>query len=172
MIQSYRCVTRENTENTYELYCWDDFWFPVYCCYELASIHDRALFQSYADAIIAVEWNKDTKYYSNIVESLSRDLHCYCIQVNTAKYGDSRITQPAKTEEKDLVKVKGGVNPTVLIDSIDIKGLREFQIKGNQLQAKAKSMFKQTPPDFDYAIVQHKLAKKLMSVIIDRQQNN
>lgn len=172
MIQSYRCVPRENTKNTYELYCWDDFWFPVYCCYELASIHDRALFQSYADAIIAVEWNKDTKYYSNIVESLSRDLHCYCIQVNTAKYGDSRITQPAKTEEKDLVKVKGGVNPTVLIDSIDIKGLREFQIKGNQLQAKTKSMLKQTPPDFDYDVVQYKLAKKLMTVISDRQQKD
>ena len=92
--------------------------------------------------------------------------------MNTAKYGDSRITQPARTEEKDLVKVKGGVNPIVLIDSIDIKGLREFQIKGNQLQAKAKSMLKQTPPDFDYDVVQYKLAKKLMSVIIDRQQNN
>ena len=128
------------------------------------------MFQSYADAVIAVEWNKDTKYYSNIVESLSRDLHCYCIQVNTAKYGDSRITQPAITEEKDLVKVKGGVNPTVLIDSIDINGLREFQIKGNHLQAKAKGVLKQTPPDFDYIVVQNKLEKKLMTVIFDRQK--
>lgn len=68
--------------------------------------------------------------------------------------------------------IKGGVNPTVLIDSIDIKGLREFQLKGNQLQAKAKSVLKQTPPDFNYDVVQYKLAKKLMSVIIDRQQNN
>ena len=165
-IQSYRCLPRENIKNTYELYCWDDFWFPVYCCYELASIHDRALFQSYADAVIAVEWNKDTKYYSNIVESLSRDLHCYCIQVNTANYGDSRITQPAKTEEKDLLKVKGGINPTVIIDMIDIKGLREFQLKGNQLQAKLKYCFKQTPPDFDYDIVKIKNEKTLWTYML------
>jgi len=69
----------------YELYCWNDCWFPIYCCYELASIQDRAIFQSYADVLIAVEWNKDTNYYSNIMESLSRDLHCYCVQVNSSK---------------------------------------------------------------------------------------
>ena len=166
-IQSYRCIPRENTDNTYELYCWDDFWFPVYCCYELASIHDRALFQSYADAVIAVEWNRDTKYYSNIVESLSRDLHCYCIQVNTANYGDSRITQPAKTEEIDLVKVKGGVNPTVLIDTIDIKGLREFQLKGNQLQAKAKGVLKQTPPNFNFSIAKEKTCNTLWTKLCE-----
>ena len=160
-IISYRCIPGESKKKTYELFCWNDFWFPVYCCYELASIRDRALFQSYADAVVAVEWNKDTKYYSNIVESLSRDLHCYCIQVNTAKYGDSRITLPAKSEEKDLLKVKGGMNSTVLIDTLDIKELREFQMKGNILQAKSKSTLKLTPPDFDYDIVHSKIDHKL-----------
>ena len=160
-IISYRCTPQEG--DAYELFCWNDFWFPVYCCYELASIRDRAIFQSYADAIVAVEWNKDTKYYSNIVEALSRDLHCFCIQVNTAKYGDSRITQPAKSEEKDILNVKGGINPTVLIDSIDIAGLREFQLKGNVLQSKSKQdkIYKPTPPDFEYEIVQKKIDGKL-----------
>ena len=75
-----------------------NIYFSVYCCYELTSIVDRSLFQVYADMMIAVEWNKDINYYSNILESLSRDMHCYCIQVNTSDYGDSRITRPSKTE--------------------------------------------------------------------------
>lgn len=144
----------------YTLYCWNDFWFPVYCCYELTSINDRALFQSYADAVIAVEWNTDVNYYSNIVESLSRDLHCYCIQVNMSRYGDSRITQPTKTENKDIIRVKGGKNSIILVDEIDLKSLRNFQLKGNLLQKQSKE-FKVTPPDFNYKIVQDKKDKKL-----------
>lgn len=152
------------TGQSYELYCWYDCWFPVYCCYELASIKDRALFQSYADLLIAVEWNSDTNYYSNILESLSRDLHCYCVQVNSSNYGDSRITKPSKTEDKDIIRTKGGINSTILIDEIDIKSLRDFQFKEFELQ-KQIDTFKPTPPEFNRDIValkmQHKLWDKL-----------
>ena len=144
----------------YELYCWNDCWFPVYCCYELASIKDRCLFQSYLDVLIAVEWNSDTNYYSNILESLSRDLHCYCVQVNSANYGDSRITKPSKTENKDIIRTKGGINSTILIDEVDIKLLREFQFKEFELQKK-DCMFKPTPPEFDTSVVFKKMKKKL-----------
>ena len=155
-IESYGCKVREG--EGYELYDWNNFWFSVYCCYELSSISDRSIFQSYIDALIAVEWNKDTNYYSNIVESLSRDLHCFCIQVNTSEFGDSRITRPSKTENRDILKVKGGGNSVVLIDTIDISGLREFQIKGNVLQAKSpdSKYYKQTPPNFDSNIAKKK----------------
>lgn len=155
-IESYGCRVREG--EGYELYDWNNFWFSVYCCYELSSISDRSIFQSYIDALIAVEWNKDTNYYSNIVESLSRDLHCFCIQVNTSEFGDSRITRPSKTEDRDILKVKGGKNSAVLIDAIDISGLREFQIKGNLLQAKSPDSryYKQTPPNFDSNIAKQK----------------
>lgn len=77
----------------------------MYCCFEPASIEDRSLFPAYADVIVAVEWNKDINYYSNILESLSRDLLCYCVQVNSSDYGDSRITMPSKTEMKDIIKL-------------------------------------------------------------------
>ena len=155
-IESFRCSADPGIG--YELYDWNNFWFSVYCCYELTSITDRSIFQSYIDALIAVEWNKDTNYYSNIVESLSRDLHCFCIQVNTSEFGDSRITRPSKTESRDILKVKGGKNTTVLIDDVDISGLREFQLKGNRLQAKLpdSKKYKQTPPDFDYETVKKK----------------
>ena len=149
---------------SYELYNWNDFWFSVYCCYELASVNDRAIFQSYIDALIAVEWNKDTNYYSNIVESLSRDIHCFCVQVNTSEYGDSRITKPSKTESKNIIQVKGGQNSTVLVEELDFSALREFQIKGN-LNQKNWSDLKQTPPGFDYDVVRYKITGQLWDKI-------
>lgn len=104
--------------SSYQLFCWKDVWFPVYCCFELASIQDRALFQSYADMVVAVEWNKDIPYFSNIVESLTRDLHCYCIQANSSDFGDSRVISPTKTEVKDIIRTKGGRNSSILMDII------------------------------------------------------
>lgn len=140
----------------YELYRWHDCYFPVYCCYELTSIMQRAMFQSYADFLVAIEWNRDVNYYSNILESLSRDIHCYCVQVNSSDYGDSRITKPSKTEEKDIMRTKGGINSTILVDEIDIGKIREFQLKEYNLQAYDKS-FKPTPPGFNPDIVLKKI---------------
>lgn len=153
-INGYRL--KEIVGNHYELYKWNDCYFPVYCCYELTSIYDRALFQSYADFLVAIEWNRDVNYYSNIMESLSRDIHCYCVQVNSSDYGDSRITKPSRTEMKDILRTKGGVNSTILVDSIDIMKLRNFQLKGYDLQCMDKS-FKTTPPGFDPDIVLRKI---------------
>lgn len=153
-INGYRLI--EVNGKHYELYKWNNCYFPVYCCYELTSILDRALFQSYADFLIAVEWNKDTNYYSNILESLSRDIHCYCIQVNTSNYGDSRITQPSKTEQKDVIRTKGGINSTILVDNIDIDKLREFQLQEYTLQ-KRNINFKVTPPNFNADIIMKKI---------------
>lgn len=150
---------KEIEGNIHELYKWNDCYFPVYCCYELASIKDRALFQSYADFLIAIEWNRDVNYYSNILESLSRDIHCYCIQVNSSDYGDSRVTKPSKTEEKDMIRTKGGKNSTILIETIDISVLRNFQIKNYELQ-KNNYHFKTTPPNFESEIVMKKIKGK------------
>ena len=156
MIESLYLRAMEGIESSeaecdakYELYSWNGFWFTVYCCFELTSIRDRSIFQSYIDALIAVEWNQDVNYYSNIIESLSRDIHCYCIQTNTSKYGDSRITKPSKTENKDILRIKGGSNATAHIGTIDLEQLREFQMKAYSGQKEDKT-FKPTPPDFDY----------------------
>lgn len=147
------------TGSGHELYGWNNFWFSVYCCYELTSIQDRSKFQSYADAIISVVYNKDTNYFSNIIDSLARDMHCFCIQVNTSQYGDSRITLPSKTESKDLLKVKGGKNSMLLTDVLDISALRNFQLQGNLSQTNDKTNkmnLKLTPPDFNLGIVKNK----------------
>ena len=152
----------EKKDVSYELYDWNDFWFTVYCCYELSSIKDRSIFQSLIDAVIAVEWNHDINYYSNILESLSRDMHCYCIQVNTSDYGDSRITQPSKTEKKDIIRTKGGDEPSILVGTIDLKSLRDFQIKKYELQ-REDNRFKPTPPQFDSS----KVLKKINNTLWD-----
>lgn len=146
----------------YELYAWHNVWFSVYCCYELTSIKDRSIFQSYADIIFAVEHNKDVNYFANIIESLARDLHCYCVQVNNSHYGDSRITQPTKTVEKDIVKVSGGENATALIGVLNIDELRYFQAYNRQSK---RVNFKPIPPGFDREIVIQKIEGRLMREI-------
>lgn len=143
--------------NCFDLFCWNNFWFSPYCCFELASVESRTLFNSYIDALVATEWNSDINYYSNIIESSARDMHCYCIQVNMSEYGDSRITQPTKSEKQNLVQVKGGTNSSILIGEIDIQGLRDFQKKDYYLQ-KEDGRFKPTPPHFDHQKVKEKIA--------------
>ena len=163
LISGYRYAPHKG--KTYQLFCWRDVWFPVYCCYELCSIHDRSIFQTYADLVIAVEWNHDVRYFGNIVESLVRDMHCYCIQANTSDYGDSRVMIPAKEEKRDRIKTKGGKNSCILWDEIDIKALRDFQVKSLEQQRK-DGPFKQTPPDFDQELLEKKRNGTLQSMIL------
>ena len=147
--------------NAYQLFGWHNVWFPVYCCFELASIQDRAIFQEYADMVVAVEWNKDVPYYSNIIESLSRDLHCCCVQVNSSDYGDSRIVAPKDSVSKDIIKTKGGQNSCILVDTIDIKSLRDFQMLEYSMQKK-DGRFKPSPPGINPdGIIQSKRKNKL-----------
>ena len=148
-IESYGYTYRKGEQ--YHLFCWRDVWFPVYCCFELAAIQDRALFHSCADLVVAVEWNDDIAYFSSIIESLCRDLHCYCIQANSSGPGDSRVLRPTKSELRDIVKTKGGKHPCILAADIDIKALRDFQRLGYALQ-KGKS-FKATPPDYSVELL-------------------
>lgn len=132
--------------STFELYAWRNIWFPVYCCFELTSIQSRALFQSYADLIVVPIWNKDVHYYEHIEYSLSRDLTCFCVQANNAKYGDSCIIQPDTRVKSTLLRVKGGVNTTVLAADLDIKKLRDAQV------TRSGEKFKPTSPDFNLDI--------------------
>lgn len=136
----------------YDLINWRGLYLSPYYCVELADIYHRSIFRSKVDLIIASEWNKDTPYFSNIVESLARDLHCYIAQVNNSEYGDSRLTQPSETAKKDILKLKGGINHTILVGEIDLNKLRNFQAKHYELTEKDKS-FKPVPPDIDIANV-------------------
>ena len=125
------------------------------------------MFKSVADLTIAVEWNKDTNFFSSIIESMCRDIHCYIIQANSSDYGDSRVISPAKTEIRDIIKTKGGLNSTILIDQIDIQALRDYQYMEYELQ-RQNEQFKPTPPQFNHLIIEHKSKKTLRSFLREK----
>ncbi len=146
-----------NNTNDQLIFNWNNIHFTTFNCFELANISDRAKYKSKIDLLIASEYNRDIEYFSNIVESSSRDLHCYVVQSNNAEYGDNRIYSPSKEKyERDIVKVKGGENSTLLVGTLDIKKLREFQIKEYELQRSDK-FFKPTPPDYNKQIVKERI---------------
>ena len=133
----------------YDLINWRNVYFSPFYCFELADIVHRSMFRSKVDLLIASEWNKDTPYFSNIVEALSRDIHAYIAQVNTSQYGDSRLTKPSSSATKDILKLKGGKNDTILIGEVNFDSLRSFQ-RRNYNQTKNDKEFKPLPPDYDY----------------------
>lgn len=142
----------------YDLINWQNLYFTSFYCFELADTYHRSLFRSKVDLLIASEWNKDTPYFSNIVEALSRDLHCYIAQVNTSQFGDSRLTQPSETNRKDILKLKGGKNDTILVGEIAIEALREFQLKYfERIKADNDNSFKPVPPDWDRKLVKTRI---------------
>lgn len=156
-LQHRRVAIPVTTPRPYPLFHWRNTYFTVFNCYELANVTARAQFRSKIDLMVAVEWNLNTNYFSNIAEGTARDLHCYFAQVNTAQYGDSRIIQPSKTDSMNLLRTKGGKNEALLIHEIDISGLRAFQslaISGQMTDDR----FKCTPPDFDLSQVERRIA--------------
>jgi len=133
--------------DAYQLFRWRGASFAIYNCYELASIEDRGLFKGKVDFIVGTEFNQDVNYFSNIVESAARDLHCYIIQVNDSQFGDSRVVSPSKTEKMNPLRIKGGENLTFLTMKLNLKALRDHQRKGYGLQKESED-FKPTPPGF------------------------
>ncbi|MES0503140.1 RNA-directed DNA polymerase [Bacteroides fragilis] len=156
LLKGYRLINPSEIKpelKLYDLFHWRKSYFSVYNCFELANISDRALFKSKLDFIVATEYNKDINYFSDIAGSWVRDLHCFFVQANSSQYGDSRIVQPAKSDFKNMISVKGGKHPVVLIDELQIDKLRDFQNKEYNLQKelidKEKTHLKPTPPDFN-----------------------
>lgn len=153
LIELYRRIVPVNAPYNYTLFRWRGLQFSSFNCFELADIEHRALFKSKVDFLIACEYNKDVNYFSNIVESVTRDVHCYFIQVNTSDYGDSRITQPTKSETQNILRLKGGENSTILTGMLDIASLREFQ---SHLYSETDQRYKPTPPDFDHKAAENR----------------
>ena len=97
--------------------------FSSILCYEFTDITSRAAFKSKVEMLFVPQLNKDTNYFSAIVEATARDLHCFVIQANTSEYGDSRITAPYKTEKKNILQIKGGETDVVMIATLEVSEL-------------------------------------------------
>jgi hypothetical protein len=149
-------------EYRYDIFNWENLYFCPYYCFELANVWHRSLFKSKLDLLVGVEWNKDTNYFSNIVESCSRDLHCYIAQVNTSQFGDSRLTQPVESARLDILKLKGGINDSILVTEIDLDTIREFQRKTFDITHPQKE-FKPLPPDYNVGNVLKRINNESIS---------
>jgi len=97
--------------------------YSIMLCYEFVDITSRASMKSKIDILFVPQLNKDTNYFSAIVESLSRDLYCFIVQANTSSYGDSRITAPYRNEHKNILQIKGGDTDVVMISKLKMKEL-------------------------------------------------
>ena len=139
----------------YHLFIWNDIYIVPYYCFEIANINDRGIFKSCCDIITVSEFNKDTRYFNNIAESLSRDLFCYCIKSNTSQFGGSVILQPSPSETKYLINLKGGDDDYIVTCDLDIKKLREDAIKNDEYTD--KTYFKPKPPGFNRDIVRKRI---------------
>ncbi len=121
----FSCV--DNTNPFYYIISTYNITFSSILCYEFTDIESRASLKAKIDALFVPQLNRDTNYFSSIVESTSRDLHCFIVQANTSYYGDSRITAPFKTDYKNIVQIKGGINDVVIVSEVNIAQLRSFQ---------------------------------------------
>lgn len=145
-------IPKAASREALRIFSWRNTCFSVLNCFELTDINKRIKFKGKIDFITAVEFNRDVTYFSSINESLARDLHCYVIQVNTSHYGDSRITLPSDSFNRDYVKLKGGENISLVTGYLSIKNLRAFQSiasNGRKMPKKLAGQFKPLPPNYE-----------------------
>ncbi len=142
----FKYITRPHTPRP--VFQHGNFYFGVLICNELTNIDYRSSFRGKIDGLFVLEWNKDLKTFSPLVESAANDVHCFIIQVNNREYGDSRIRVPAKDEwKRDVVRLQGGENDYAVVGKLDILELRMFQSHYRSAVGK-NAKFKPVPTGF------------------------
>jgi|ERR1035437_520221 hypothetical protein len=101
--------------------------FTVFNCFELADIRMRDQVKGEIDLLVAIEYNRDLPYFSNIIESAVRDLHCFVVQANAGEYGDSRVVAPLSSQVMNICRIKGGKNNYLVLQKLDVQSLRKIQ---------------------------------------------
>lgn len=126
-LAKYKKTCVDAVKPKYQIYQWRGLDIATFLCYELTDIVARALMKGECDIIAAPVFNSDTTYFSNIIDSATRDLHAVIIQANTSIYGDSRITGPYDRDSKDMIRIKGGENDNLIIGTVQIGEINSFQ---------------------------------------------
>lgn len=168
-IQGKNMIIPKPEPYCYELVQWRGVYLSTYNCFELADLNHRHLFYGMVDVIIAPIWNPDMHYYNSLIETASRDMHCYFALSNTTQYGDSRITEPSDHINRDKLRVKGGTvsggKSSVLVADLKIHLLRYMQTHQfkavKEFNRKNGTSFKPLPPDFPYKLAELRMTNKL-----------
>lgn len=103
--------------------------YGMLLCYEFTDICARSLYKNRTDIIFVPEYNKDTSYFSNIIETMTRDIHAFIVQSNTSIYGDSRITGPYSRDYRNIVQIKGGENDNLIIGTVNVQEIKDGREK-------------------------------------------
>jgi len=139
------CKDREFGKAVYFVFDWYGVQISSMVCFELTDIGARAKLKDRCHLLAVPVFNKDTRYFSNIIESTARDLHVFVVQANTSTYGDSRITAPYNHDNKDILRIKGGENENVIVGSLDLKGYFKYR---EEYEIKLKEEIEQNLKDF------------------------
>ena len=126
-LKGFHCKDREKP--VYTIVNCNDIRFGTFLCYEFTDILARSLYKDKVDVLFTPENNSDTTYFSNIIETTTRDLHTFVVQSNTSIYGDSRITGPFSRDHRNIVQIKGGDNDSLIIGTINIQAVKDARDK-------------------------------------------
>lgn len=135
----------------------------TFLCYEFTDICARSLFKNNTDVVFIPENNSDTNYFSNIVETMTRDLHAFMVQANTSIYGDSRISGPYSRDYRNVVQIKGGDNDSLIIGTINIQSVIKYRDdEKNEMQKELDKIFNMSP--YERKDVRRKLIEHSISI--------
>lgn len=110
-------------------------------CSELTNIGYRASLRGKIDVLFVPEWNQDLHTFEPLVEGGALDMHAYIVQANNRAFGDSRVRAPrSEQHERDVARVRGGMNDYFVVVELDIKGLRSFQSQVSALNGPFKPL--------------------------------
>jgi hypothetical protein len=124
------------------------FHFNVLVCSELSNIEYRKHAQGKVDSLFVLSWNQDLETFSALTESSALDIHCYVSLCNNRTFGDSRVRAPMKNSwERDICRLRGGLNDHLAVVKIDVAALRRHQSKATPWP-KGDDKFKPVPEGF------------------------
>lgn len=133
------------------IYIHGGFAFGLLVCSELQNVQHRLNFQGKVDGLMILSWNQDLETFSALVESASLDVHAAIALVNNREFGDSRVRVPAKKSyERDLCRIRGGLNEHLVVVELDVQALRSFQSRATRAPSSA-DRFKPVPEGFSIA---------------------
>ena len=127
-LEKYICVDQEKP--VYQMINNRGIDYGLFLCYEFTDIIARALYKDKVDIIFTPEHNRDTSYFSNIIETTARDLHVFIVQANTSIYGDSRITGPFGRNDRNVLQIKNLIKEyeKEYIEFMEIEKLPQYKI--------------------------------------------
>lgn len=111
----------------YNIFNYNGARFSYYTSTELENADDRLIFNSQIDFMIASNWNSDSNNFSDIIESSSKELNSYIVNINASQCIDTTIVAPEESVKAHTVNIKSTETGSILLSTLDISGLRSFQ---------------------------------------------